>query len=306
MSESDAEPRTARLDTSRRRRLRENWKTQPSQIPLRPFIDYAWDNYDPKAVVSHLMDADRSFYRHKSILHEGFCAWVACPSHNKLCHDGMVYRIAKAVEDAEAPWREKASTFSKLVGETVGRTIRADRRFFEEAYYSIGGPTRILRSMSRVTFKRTLLEHATDMLEAVHLMALHHYHLTHLQDKKTYHVPSKDAGAALVKKAFGSPVSRLFVEELRVKDTANPPGKREPDGKILKQYKLRGDTSIIASWHLSRPAVAYAYAAAGAPGNNTGLQTQENLGFDLGTDWTPVEGLRLSVTGFYEIFRNEL
>ncbi len=46
--------------------------------------------------------------------------------------------------------------------------------------------------------------------------------------------------------------------------------------------------------------------AAGLPGNNTGLQTQENLGFDLGTDWTPVEGLRLSVTGFYEIFRNEL
>jgi len=45
---------------------------------------------------------------------------------------------------------------------------------------------------------------------------------------------------------------------------------------------------------------------AGLPGNNTQLQTQENLGFDLGADWTPWENLRLSVTGFYEFFRNEL
>jgi iron complex outermembrane recepter protein len=45
---------------------------------------------------------------------------------------------------------------------------------------------------------------------------------------------------------------------------------------------------------------------AGLPGNNTQLRTQENLGFDLGTDWTPSETLRLSVTGFYEFFRNEL
>ncbi|WP_264046978.1 TonB-dependent receptor family protein [Methylobacterium flocculans] len=45
---------------------------------------------------------------------------------------------------------------------------------------------------------------------------------------------------------------------------------------------------------------------AGLPGNNTGLQTQENLGFDLGFDWTPTETLRFSVTGFQEFFRNEL
>lgn len=45
---------------------------------------------------------------------------------------------------------------------------------------------------------------------------------------------------------------------------------------------------------------------AGVPGNNTRLQTQENLGFDLGADWTPTPGVRLSLTGFYEFFRNEL
>lgn len=46
--------------------------------------------------------------------------------------------------------------------------------------------------------------------------------------------------------------------------------------------------------------------AAGLPGNNTSLRTQENLGFDLGLDWTPSEALRLSLTGFQEFFHNEL
>ncbi|SFG91991.1 TonB-dependent receptor family protein [Methylobacterium gossipiicola] len=55
------------------------------------------------------------------------------------------------------------------------------------------------------------------------------------------------------------------------------------------------------------PAVGNLFVTpAGVPGNNTQLRTQENLGFDLGTDWTPWETLRLSVTGFYEFFRNEL
>jgi len=44
----------------------------------------------------------------------------------------------------------------------------------------------------------------------------------------------------------------------------------------------------------------------GLSGNNTQLQTQKNLGYDLGFDWTPNNALKLSATGFYEFFRNEL
>ena len=40
-------------------------------------------------------------------------------------------------------------------------------------------------------------------------------------------------------------------------------------------------------------------------GNNSTLQSQHNLGIDLGADWTPASWLKLSVTGFYEWFRNE-
>lgn len=44
----------------------------------------------------------------------------------------------------------------------------------------------------------------------------------------------------------------------------------------------------------------------GLAGNNTQLQTQKNLGYDLGFDWTPNSALKLSATGFYEFFRNEI
>ena len=41
-------------------------------------------------------------------------------------------------------------------------------------------------------------------------------------------------------------------------------------------------------------------------GNNTQLKTQQNLGYDLGFDWTPNNTLKFSATGFYEFFKNEL
>jgi iron complex outermembrane recepter protein len=44
----------------------------------------------------------------------------------------------------------------------------------------------------------------------------------------------------------------------------------------------------------------------GQNGNNTQLTTQKNLGYDLGFDWTPNSALKVSLTGFYEFFRDEL
>jgi iron complex outermembrane receptor protein len=44
----------------------------------------------------------------------------------------------------------------------------------------------------------------------------------------------------------------------------------------------------------------------GQPGNNTDLKSQTNVGFDVGTAWTPTPGVMLSLTGFYEFFNNEL
>ena len=44
----------------------------------------------------------------------------------------------------------------------------------------------------------------------------------------------------------------------------------------------------------------------GQNGNNTELKTQQNLGYDVGFDWTPNNTFTLSATGFYEFFKNEL
>jgi len=45
---------------------------------------------------------------------------------------------------------------------------------------------------------------------------------------------------------------------------------------------------------------------AGVPGNNTALDAQTVVGFDLGADVALGDTLRASVTGFYEFFKNEL
>jgi iron complex outermembrane recepter protein len=44
----------------------------------------------------------------------------------------------------------------------------------------------------------------------------------------------------------------------------------------------------------------------GLSGNNTALKTQTNLGYDVGTDWTPNKAVQISATAFYEFFTNEL
>lgn len=45
--------------------------------------------------------------------------------------------------------------------------------------------------------------------------------------------------------------------------------------------------------------------SAGVNGNNTDLETQSNVGVDIGADWSPFKTVNLSVTGFYEWFENE-
>jgi iron complex outermembrane receptor protein len=46
--------------------------------------------------------------------------------------------------------------------------------------------------------------------------------------------------------------------------------------------------------------------SSGLAGNNTGLKSQTNLGYDLGVDWTPNSAVKVGATAFYEFFRNEL
>ena len=69
------------------------------------------------------------------------------------------------------------------------------------------------------------------------------------------------------------------------------------------EWQFRGR---VATGYTTPAASNLFVTSAGLPGNNTQLQTQENLGFDLGADWTPLPDVSVSLTGFYEFFRNEL
>ncbi|WP_407160122.1 TonB-dependent receptor family protein [Bradyrhizobium sp. STM 3557] len=74
-------------------------------------------------------------------------------------------------------------------------------------------------------------------------------------------------------------------------------------------YKVNSDWLLRArvGTGYGTPQVSNLFVAStGLAGNNTKLQSQTNLGYDLGLDWTPNPALTVSATGFYEFFRNEI
>ncbi|MBN9599673.1 MAG: TonB-dependent receptor [Afipia sp.] len=74
-------------------------------------------------------------------------------------------------------------------------------------------------------------------------------------------------------------------------------------------YRISNDWQVRArvAAGYGTPQVGNLFVLAnGQNGNNTQLTSQKNLGYDLGVDWTPNNAVRVSVTGFYEFFRDEL
>ena len=90
-----------------------------------------------------------------------------------------------------------------------------------------------------------------------------------------------------------------------------------PDPAGFSQHRARGWVALSAQRRLAIPQPGgdrlwhaeyrqLTITPAGVSGNNSQLASQTNVGIDLGTDWTPNSTVKLSVTGFYEFFRNEL
>jgi iron complex outermembrane receptor protein len=73
--------------------------------------------------------------------------------------------------------------------------------------------------------------------------------------------------------------------------------------RVNSEWQLRGR---VATGY-GTPQVGNLFVLSnGQNGNNTDLKTQKNLGYDLGFDWTPNNALKVSATGFYEFFKDEL
>ena len=73
--------------------------------------------------------------------------------------------------------------------------------------------------------------------------------------------------------------------------------------KVDRQWTLRGR---VATGYGTPQLGNLLVTSTGNPGDNTNLQSQTNVGYDIGFDWTPSRIFTLSTTGFYEFFQNEI
>src|SRR6476620_3739420 len=107
--------------------------------------------------------------------------------------------------------------------------------------------------------------------------------------------------------AFSYPVTNSPIATLTPTNADKQFQNTAPEAALL--YRLNSDWQFRArvATGYGTPQLGNLFVLAnGQFGNNTQLNTQKNLGYDLGFDWTPNNALRLSLTGFYEFFRDEL
>src|SRR3546814_19119352 len=84
--------------------------------------------------------------------------------------------------------------------------------------------------------------------------------------------------------------------------------------KTAYELRISDWSSDVCSSDLARVSGGYGtpqignlfVAADGNPGNNTELDSQRHYGVDVGAAWQLAQSLRVDVTGFYELFRDEL
>jgi hypothetical protein len=205
---------------------------QPSQRQgtTRKFAEYAWDKFDAREVASILALPGDSYFAHKDVLYEGFCAWVACPNNVTLPRHGMVLRAALHLDAAEQFGRDRFDGIGQI-GDIYIRTNIVGPEFFEEIYYPIGGILRIARSLSRAGYRAKLANESKSVRHAVRVVEIYHHHVEHLLPQKTFGKPSLNTAAGLV-------------SEL------DPAGDKLPGERAMKDY-----------WSASKQSVALAYSA---------------------------------------------
>lgn len=205
---------------------------QPSQRQgtARKFAEYAWDKFDPREVARILALPGDSYFAHKDVLYEGFCAWVVCPNNVTLPRHGMVLRAALHLDAAEQFGRDRFGGIGQI-GDIYIRTNVVGPEFFEEIYYPIGGILRIARSLSRAGYRKKLANGSKGIRYAVRVAEIYHHHVEHLLPKKTFGKPSLNTAAGLV-------------SEL------DPAGDKLPGERAMKDY-----------WSASKQSVALAYSA---------------------------------------------
>jgi iron complex outermembrane receptor protein len=79
-----------------------------------------------------------------------------------------------------------------------------------------------------------------------------------------------------------------------------------PEASVVWRPNSEWQTHVRASSGYGTPYPGQLFVnQQGLNGDNSNLKTQRNTGFDVGFDWTPLETLKVSLTGFHEWYQNE-
>ena len=191
------------------------------------FAEYAWDTFDPREIVTILATPGDSYFAHKDILYEGFCAWVADPSSVTLPKHAMVLRTALHLDAAEKVGRDLYGRVGRL-GDVMIRTHLVDPEFFEEIYYPIGGILRIAKSLSRAGYRSRLVDCTKSTDCAVKIVEIYHYHVNNLLSQGVYGKPSLNSAAPILESVY------IYEPEL--------PGER-----AVKEYWRQKKDSVVFS-----------------------------------------------------------
>lgn len=191
------------------------------------FAEYAWDTFSPREIVTILATPGDSYFAHKDILYEGFCAWVADPSSVTLPKHAMVLRTALHLDAAEKAGRDLYGRVGRL-GDVLIRTHLVDPEFFEEIYYPIGGVLRIAKSLSRTGYRSKLVDCTKSTDCAVKIAEIYHYHVKFLLSQGVYGKPSLNSAAPILEAVY------IYEPEL--------PGER-----AVKEYWRQKKDSVVFS-----------------------------------------------------------
>ena len=181
------------------------------------FKDYAWDDFDPKQVLSLLLSTTQSYDNHLKILFNGFCTWVLCRDDKQLIKNSMLLAGIEALIMDEQKAFELIPE-SRLAGAIVSR-IKVDQDFYKDFYYPIGGIKTIIHCPSLENIRKQLRQSSDTISTVVMMMQVFHYHANNLQSSGKYRATSlkkgKDTAYAIWKrrKNNGLPAEGLVVPD---------------------------------------------------------------------------------------------
>src|SRR4051794_27267624 len=163
----------------------------------KPFAQYAWDEFDPRQVMSILASPEGSFFAHKEVLFAGFCVWAVCPTEQSLIRDNMVLaaidQLAKAEEEARNAFGGR-----DLLADMAARFAIPGLDFFREIYHPIGGLRAIANAARPDAVRDAIRSGSDEIISAIKLMRILHFHAVELRPTGRYEQSSVDAACKIV------------------------------------------------------------------------------------------------------------